>query len=393
MNDTAPRFAPWPSFEPAEIEAVSAVLESGQVNYWTGTQAREFEREQAASAGTRYAVALANGTVALELALAGLNLRPGDEVITSPRTFIASASCAVMRGAKPVFADVDADSQNITADSIQPVVTPRTRAIIPVHLAGWPCEMDEIMELAEARGLTVIEDCAQASGATYRNRPVGGLGHIGAFSYCQDKIITTGGEGGMLTTSDEATWSRAWSYKDHGKSYAAVYEQTHPPGYRWLHESFGTNWRMTEMQAAIGRLQLRNLAQSVAKRSSNAELLRAGLNGTPGLRVPTVPDHIRHANYRFYVFVELDALRADWSRDRIMAEIVARGVPCTTGSCSEVYLEKAFDSLGCRPEKPLPMARALGKSSLAFMVHPTLGTEQMEYTCRAVSEVMRTAIR
>jgi dTDP-4-amino-4,6-dideoxygalactose transaminase len=393
MSRSASQFAPWPSYTNDEIEAVRSVLASGKVNYWTGTEAREFEREHAVSAATRHAIALANGTVALELALAVYVVGPGDEVITSPRTFVASASCAVMRGALPIFADVDPDSQNITAASIERVLTKKTRALIPVHLAGWPCEMDAILELAQAHNLIVIEDCAQASGALYKGRPVGGLGHAGAFSFCQDKIITTGGEGGMLTISDEAIWSRAWSFKDHGKSFDAVFRREHSPGYRWLHESFGTNWRMTEMQAAIGRLQLRNLPQSIKSRTENASLLREGLIGTPGLRIPSAPDHIQHAYYKFYVFVELQALRAGWSRDRIMAEVGAKGVPCFSGSCSEVYLEKAFDPPGYRPANRLPVARELGDSSLMFLVHPTLGAEQMEFTKDAVTYVMREAIR
>ena len=392
MTGEGPRFAPWPSYTPEEIDAVREVLASGKVNYWTGTQAREFEREQAADAGTRHAIALANGSLALELALIGLNVGPGDEVVTSPRTFIASASCAVMRGAKPVFADVDADSQNITAATIEAVLTPRTRAIVVVHLAGWPCEMDDIMRLAQAHGVAVIEDCAQANGAHYRNRPIGGLGHVGAFSYCQDKIITTGGEGGSITTSDHEMWTRCWAYKDHGKSFAAVYEREHPPGYRWLHESFGTNWRMTEIQATIGRLQLRGLKDTVESRTRNASMLRSGLVDTPGLRIPVVPSHIQHAYYRFYAFVDPQALRSNWNRDRVMMEVTSRGVPCSVGSCSEVYLEKAFSSADM-PASRLPVARALGESSLAFLVHPTLGDEEMQYAVSVVGDTMRKAIR
>ncbi len=392
MRSAAPQFAPWPTYADDEIDAVRSVLESGKVNYWTGTEAREFEREHAEVAASRYAIALANGTVALELALAAYGVGPGDEVITSPRTFIASASSAVMRGALPVFADVDPVSQNITAATIEPVLTKRTRAVIPVHLAGWPCEMEAILELARAHNLIVIEDCAQASGATYRGRPVGGIGNVGAFSFCQDKIITTGGEGGMLTTSDETIWSKAWAFKDHGKSYDAVYQRTHPPGYRWLHESFGTNWRMTEMQAAIGRRQLGKLEQTIKRRRENATTLQSGLIGTPGLRIPTVPDHIGHAYYKFYAFVEPPALRTCWSRDRILAEIGAMCVPCYSGSCSEVYLEKAFDRPGYLPVRRLPVARELGDTSLMFLIHPTLGAEHMDYAVSTIDKVMRDAV-
>src|SRR5215469_15856082 len=278
-------FASWPHFEPDETEAVCDVLRSGKINYWTGDEGRQFEREFAAQAGCKYGVAVANGTVALELALCALDIGPGDEVIVPSRTFIASASCAVMRGARPILADVDRDSQNLTADTIRPLITARTRAIIAVHLAGWPCEMESILELAREHNLKVIEDCAQSHGATYRGRPVGSFGDVAAFSFCQDKIITTGGEGGMVTTNDAAIWERAWSFKDHGKSYDAVYNREHPIGFRWLHESFGTNWRLTEMQSALGRILLKKLPAFVEARQKNAAVLTQSFSKIPGLRV------------------------------------------------------------------------------------------------------------
>ena len=259
-------FSPWPSFTPEEIEAVSAVLASNRVNYWTGDRCQEFERGFAEWVGTRYAVALTNGTVALDVALRALGIGPGDEVITSSRTFMASASCIVATGAVPIFADVDADSQNVTAETIAAVLTPRTKAVICVHLGGMPCDMDPIMALAAKHDLKVIEDCAQAHGARYRGRSVGSIGHIGAWSFCQDKIISTGGEGGMMVTDDEEIFKKCWAFKDHGKSYDAVYHREHAPGFRWLHESFGTNWRMTEIQSVIGRLQLQKLDKWVETR-------------------------------------------------------------------------------------------------------------------------------
>jgi dTDP-4-amino-4,6-dideoxygalactose transaminase len=386
-------FSPWPVYAPDEIEAVQQVLKSGRVNYWTGEEGRMFEREYAAEAGTRHAIALANGTVALELGLVVHDIGPGDDVVTTPRTFVASASCAVMRGARPVFADVDSQSQNITAATIEKALTPRTKAIIAVHLAGWPCEMDDIMALARERNLLVIEDCAQANGAKHHGRPVGGLGHLGAFSFCQDKIITTGGEGGMLTLNDEAVWSRAWSFKDHGKSYDAVYHRDHPPGFRWLHESFGTNWRMTEPQAAIGRLQLRKLPLWSEARRRHWAQLADGLGDLACLRIPRPPKHIDHACYKFYAFVRPDALRAGWSRDRIAGEVQARGIPCFSGSCSEIYLEKAFEGTDSKPAERLPVARELGETSLMFLVHPTLTPEHIGRTIEVVREVCSVATR
>ncbi|HZW12874.1 MAG TPA: DegT/DnrJ/EryC1/StrS aminotransferase family protein [Noviherbaspirillum sp.] len=394
-------FSPWPSFSAEEANAVQQVLLSNKVNYWTGIECREFEKEFAAWAGTSYAVALSNGTLALDVALKALGIGPGDEVIVTPRTFIASISCVVNAGAVPVFADVEADSGNISAATIKKVITPRTKAVICVHLGGWPCDMDPILALAAKHGFKVIEDCAQAHGARYKGRSVGAIGHVGAWSFCQDKIMTTGGEGGMVTTNDEALWRSMWSYKDHGKSYEAVYERQHAPGFRWLHESFGTNWRMIEMQATIGRIQLRRMTEWTALRTKYAEAIWATCRQFSGLRVPdfrvdsnlsgdssTGQDRSTHAHYKCYVYVRPDQIAKGWSRDRIIEAINEQGVPCYQGSCSEVYLEKAFDNTGWRPSERLPVARTLGETSLMFLVHPTLTESEIGKTCDVIKNVM-----
>jgi dTDP-4-amino-4,6-dideoxygalactose transaminase len=383
-------FAPWPCFSEDDIEAAANVLRSGKVNYWTGEEGRHFEKEFAAFTGCKHAIALANGSVALELALYALGIAVGDEVVVPSRTFIASASCAIMRGATPIMADVDRESQTITADTVRAVLSPRTRAIIAVHLAGWPCDMDPILELAADYRLKVIEDCAQAHGATYKGRPVGSMSDVAAFSFCQDKIMTTGGEGGMLTTSDSRLWDRAWSFKDHGKSYDAVYGSIHSPGFRWLHESFGTNWRLTEMQSALGRIQLRKLRRTVEKRRHLAEILTAGFARIPGLRVTQPPADIEHSYYKYYVFVRPKSLREGWTRDRILQAVNSEGIPCQVGSCSEIYLEKAFPE-ELRPAGRHPVARELGETSLMFFVHPTLSDEDMQDTVAAVEKVMSVA--
>jgi dTDP-4-amino-4,6-dideoxygalactose transaminase len=383
-------FPSWPHFEPDEIATAARVLQSGKVNYWTGEEGRLFEEEFAAQAGCKYGIAVANGTVALELALHALGIGPGDEVIVPSRTFIASASCVVMRGAKPVVADVDPNSQNITAETIRPLLTTRTRAIVAVHLAGWPCDMDPIVALAHEQGSKVIEDCAQCHGATYRGRPVGSLGDVSAFSFCQDKIMTTGGEGGMVTTNKKAVWEHAWSYKDHGKSHEAVYHRQHPPGFRWLHESFGTNWRLTELQSALGRTQLLKLPRMLEARRRNATILTQAFTQHDALRVPQPPSHIGHSYYKYYAFVRPAKLRSGWNRDRILSAIVAEGIPCFTGSCSEIYLEKAFTP-ELRPTERLTVAKELGESSLMFLVHPTLSEFDMHDTCQAVAKVLEAA--
>ncbi|MCA3237637.1 MAG: DegT/DnrJ/EryC1/StrS family aminotransferase [Curvibacter sp.] len=384
-------FSPWPSYTEEEALAVQQVLLSNKVNYWTGTECREFEREFATWCGTRYAIALSNGTLALDLALKGLGIGPGDEVVVTPRTFIASVSCVVSAGATPVFADIDPDSGNLSAQTIAKVLTPRTKAVICVHLAGWPCDMDPIMALAAQHGFKVIEDCAQAHGASYKGRSVGSIGHVGAWSFCQDKIMTTGGEGGMVTVNDEQLWRDMWAYKDHGKSYAAVYERQHPPGFRWLHESFGTNWRMMEMQAAIGRIQLRRMAGWTIQRTAHAQAILNACRDQAAVRVPEPPAGSVHAYYKCYVYVQPQHLAAGWSRDRIVETINARGVPAYQGTCSEVYRERAFDGTPWRPVERLPVAHALGENSLMFLVHPTLTPAEIQKTCEVVRSVLAEA--
>ena len=381
----------WPCFSQEEAEAVSNVLLSNKVNYWTGEEGRNFEREFASWCDTKYSVALANGTVALELALKALDIGVGDEVIVTPRSFIASVSCVVSVGAKPIFADVDLNSGNICHLSIERLINKKTKAIICVHLAGFPCEMDEIINLSLEKNLYVIEDCAQAHGAKYKGRPVGSIGHIGCWSFCQDKIMTTGGEGGMITTNDESLWRKVWSMKDHGKSIKSVYETQHPPGYRWLHDSFGSNFRMTEMQASIGRIQLKRIVEWKNQRSKNANLLIDVLNKFKSLiRVPKVKNTFDHAYYKLNVYVNNNGLAKNWDRDRISEEINRMGVPCFSGSCSEIYLEKAFDNY-FRPNEPLKNAKELGSTSLMFLVHPTLSKSDLEKTCNIINLVLKKA--
>lgn len=384
-------FSPWPSFTQQEADAVSRVVLSNKVNYWTGIEGREFEKEFATWADSEYAVALGNGTLALDIALKALGVGAGDEVITTPRTFLASASSIVTARAAPVFADVDLNSQAITAESIKAVLTPKTKAVIVVHLAGMPAEMDDIMALSKEHGFYVIEDCAQAHGAKYKGRSVGSIGHIGAWSFCQDKIMTTGGEGGMVTTNSKELWSAMWSYKDHGKSFDAIYNREHPPGFRWLHESFGTNWRMTEMQAVIGRIQLTRMDDWTAKRQTYGALLDRAAKGFDCIRLVEVPDYTKHAEYKHYMFVKPQQLADGWSRDRIVNEIVERGVPCFQGSCSEVYLEKAFDNTPWRPSERLPNAVELGETSIMFLVHPTLTETEMAKTVQVMKKVFELA--
>lgn len=381
----------WPQYDEEQIAAVADVLRSGQVNAWTGPYVENFERAYAQYLGRNYAIALANGSVALDLALHAIDLQPGDQVIVTPRSFIASVSCVPLANGVPVFADVDLQSQNLTAATIESNITPRTRAIIVVHLGGWPCDMDPIMELARRHRLWVIEDCSQAHGAEYKGRPVGTFGHIATFSFCQDKIISTGGEGGLIAMDEEALWSRAWSHKDHGKSFDAVTKTVNAFSFRWLHESFGTNLRMSAMQAVLGCIQLDRLSAWNAQRLANARVLAKAATSCAALRTPVPPFDIKHAWYRFYTFVRPERLKHDWDRDRIMAEINRRGVKCLAGSCSEIYLEKAFVGSGYEPTERLPNARVLGETSLAFLVDPAQEGDAIAAAAKTLKEVVSEA--
>jgi len=396
-----PSFEPWPHFAEDEIQAVTRVLRSGQVNQWTGSEVTSFEHEFAEYLGVRHAVALANGSVALDLALRVLGIGPGDEVIVTPRTFVASAGCIALSGALPVFADVDPVSQNIVPSLVERAITGRTRAVIAVHLAGWPCELDQLRHLCDEHRIYLIEDCAQAHGARSRGRAAGSFGDLAAFSFCQDKIMTTGGEGGLLATNDERLWKKAWSFKDHGKDIDLAFRNNHPPGFRWLVRDFGTNYRMTEMQAAIGRIQLGKLDHWVDTRRVHASVLDEGFQGIPGLRATVPPEEVYHSYYKYYAFVRTEALKRGWSRDRILHELTERGVPCSVGSCSEVYLEEGFRKqpvrLVCGSGETgggrLPVARELGETSLMFLVHPTLTLDDMHLIVEKVREVFGLAGR
>ena len=385
--------SPWPSFDLDQISAASDVLASGEVNSWTGSQTNKFQDEFTSWCGSSYSIALANGSLALSAAYLAVGLGQGDELITTPRTFIATASSAVLLGVKPIFADVDLNSGAITAASIAPLITHRTKAIAVVHLGGWPADMPAICDLARSHGIAVIEDCAQAHGAGINGQSVGSFGDVAAWSFCQDKIITTAGEGGMVNTSRPELWDAMWAVKDHGKTHEAVFGREHPPGFRWLHERFGSNFRLTELQSAIGRIQLQRLPEWTAIRTRNALLLAEALDDLSAVRVPLPPAHLTHAWYKFYAFVQPEALADGWSRDRILSEIEALGYPALSGSCSEIYLEKCFQDAGLAPAERLTAARVLGETSLMFLVHPTITPQQMAGYAQAVRSVVQKACR
>ena len=383
----------WPHFDREDIRKASEILKSGKINYWTGLEGREFEKEFSSYVGVEYSVAVDNGTNALILAAHALGISKGDEVIMSPRTFVASAFSIMHLGAKPVFIDIDRNSQNMDSNLIEAAITPNTKAIMAIHLAGWPCEMDKIQEICNQHNLFLIEDCAQAHGAKYNNQSVGSFGDVNAWSFCQDKIMSTAGEGGMVTTNNKDYWSSVWSFKDHGKNYDTVYNKEHPPGFRWLHEDHGTNARMTEIQSAIGRLQLKKLDMWINQRTHLSNIFNDAFKDLDGLRITLPPSHIKHAYYKYYVFTEPEKLKLDKDRDFIMNSLNDLGIACYSGSCSEIYKEKAFDKMFSNQKPSLKVAKELGDTSLMFLVHPTIHEEDIYKICDKTENIIKQCLR
>ncbi|MBM3515137.1 MAG: DegT/DnrJ/EryC1/StrS family aminotransferase [Alphaproteobacteria bacterium] len=385
--------APWPHYAEDEVAAAAAVLRSGKVNYRTGPLGREFEAAYARSLGLGHGLAVANGTVALELAVLGLGLGPGDEVIVPARTFIATAAAVVRAGARPVVADIDRLSHNLTAETVERVMTPATKAVIPVHLGGWPVDMAPLMALARARNVKVIEDCAQSHGATTRGQPTGAIGDVGCFSFCQDKIISTGGEGGMVVTGDGPVHKRMWAFREHGWDYDSAHQPDPNDGFRWLAADFGSNGRMTESQAAIGLAQLAKLSAWVGRRRANAALLSERLRNLSGVTVLDPPADVGHAYYKYAFMIEPAALKASWTRNRVLSELDARGVPARVGACPDISRERAFSDRGFAPPQPLPNAAWVDERSALLPVHPTLTGDQLGVMADAVRAVMAAAVR
>ncbi len=367
----------WPIYEEDEINAAANILRSGAVNYWTGNETKMFEEEFSNFCGTKYSIALANGSLALSACYAALRMGKNAEIITTPRTFIATSSAARLMGLKVVFADVELDSGCISAATILPKITKNTRAISVVHLGGWPAKMEEICKLAKEYNLSVIEDCSQAHGAKIDNKSVGSFGDVSSWSFCQEKIISTGGEGGMITTDRDDIWEFIWSYKDHGKNFSKVFSENKDNTYKWVHDSFGTNMRLTEFQSSIGRKQLLKLSKWNKLREKNALILISFLKDIPCVRIPEVPENVIHAWYKLYIYLRKEYLSDDWNRQKIINEIIMNGAPVFSGSCGEIYLEKAFsenDNFGYRR---LKNARELSETSLMFLIHHTISEEQI----------------
>ena len=252
--------------------------------------------------------------------------------------------------------------------------------------------MDPIIDLAEEHGLFIVEDCAQAHGASYKGRPVGSIGDAGAFSFCQDKIMTTAGEGGMLVTNRKDVFEAAWRLKDHGRHPSLYFDRSNmKPGvqFKFLVDEFGSNMRMSEVQAAVGRSVLRKLPSWVETRRRHAHKLAEACEAA-GLRTPMPSTDFRHSFYRFHSYVRPNRLAEGWNRDRILMAMRDRGIPCMAGTCFEIYRESAFP-IEWKPTSPLKNAFELGQTSIAWLVHPTLSDEAIQYSCEVIRDVMAEA--
>jgi dTDP-4-amino-4,6-dideoxygalactose transaminase len=389
----------YPRYNQYTLRKVQKVLKSGRVNYWTGHECKEFEREFTKYIENKYAVTLSNGSVALEIALKALNLKKRDEIIVSPRSFIISASCVLDLGLKPVFADVD-NNGNLSIKGIKKAYNKNVKAIILVHLNGLSCDLDPVLKFIKKNKIFLIEDCSQAHGAIYKDKKVGSFGHISTWSFCQDKIISTGGEGGMISTNNKKLWLKLWSLKDHGKNYKSVFYKKHKTGFRWLHDNLGSNYRMTEMQAAIGREQLKTLDNQLKIRNAIANIYlnelkeyyqRYHLLQKPDFKCQTCPfkqnekkcNKCLHAFYRLNLFINKNKIK----QIKLIEQLNKNKINCSVGSCPEIYREKIFKKLKFSPKKRLFNAKLLGETSIMFPIDPGRSMAKVKIEINSIKKI------
>lgn len=354
----------WPSYTKQEIKKVTEVIKSGKVNYWTGNEVKSFEKEFSNFIGNKYSIAVCNATLALEASLLALNIGKGDEVITTPRSYNASASCILRVGAKPVFADIDIETQNISARDIKKKISNKTKAIICVHLGGTPCDILEIKKSIKKKGIKLIEDCSQAHGAKYENKYVGSFSDIAVWSFCNDKIISTIGEGGMISTNNKKLFYKLWSLKEIGKDFKKS-NTKFLPKFKWTHDHIGANLRMTEVQAAVGRIQLKNLNHMVNTRRKLAKIIIDFLEKNKLFFTFKLNKKYFSSFYRLYFFLDKKKLSKKLNREKIIKSLRKDGNDVSVGSCPEIYLEKSFSKI-LKKKIISPNAQYLSKISLAY---------------------------
>jgi dTDP-4-amino-4,6-dideoxygalactose transaminase len=387
----------YPYYPPKLIKKVSQTLKSGKVNYWTGNEGILFEKEFSNYVGNNYSIAVSNGSVALELALKALNLKKNDKIIVTPRSFIISASCVQNLNLKPVFADIDVNG-NLSIEGIKKSYSKKVKAIILVHLNGLPCDLDPIIKFAKKFKLKIVEDCSQAHGALYKNKPIGSLGDVAIWSFCQDKIISTGGEGGMISTNNKKIWEKCWSMKDHGKNYYSVFYKKHKIGFKWLHDSYGSNYRMTEIQAVLGRYQLKNLNSQIKTRNTIARKVINSLklfwtkhkliqeinfkcSGCKLINLKNNCSNCRHSFYRLNFFININRKK----KLELLTHLKNKNVNCNEGPCPEIYNEKVFKKMKIIPSKKLINAILLGNKSIVYQINPFISSDKLNYDIKTLN--------
>ncbi len=372
----------WPHFTKKEINSVIQVLKSGKVNYLNGNEGLKFEKNFSKFTNSKYSIAVSNGTNALELALKAIDLKFGDEVIVTSKSFIASASCVVALGAVPIFADVEINSQNISLDSIRQLINKKTKAIICVHIGGWPCDILKLLKICKIYKIKLIEDCSQAHGAKVNNKSVGSFGDFGTWSFCNDKIISTGGEGGMITTNSYKNYQKIWSLKDHGKNIKKYLNIKNNYSFRYIHDSFGSNFRLTEMQSSIGNAQLLYIKERVKLRQRNANQYIKNFKNCKFIITPIIPKNITHSFYRLYLRFNFKFIKKNWNKNKIINKLNKLGFECSEGACSEIYNEKCFRNSKFKVKKSLKNCVELSKSSFALKVDHTISLQTINTQCK-----------
>jgi dTDP-4-amino-4,6-dideoxygalactose transaminase len=381
----------WPYVSKQEHKIVSDVLKSNKLNYWTGLQCKSFEKEFSSFFGKKYGVSVCNASVALDISLRSLNLPQGSEIIVTPRSYVSSASCVLNNNLKPIFADIDINSQNLSPKSIEKKINKKTKAIILVHLSGYPCEMDKIVKIAKKNKILIIEDCSQSHGAKYRNKFTGSFGDIAIWSFCNDKIMNTLGEGGMICVNNEKIYKKIWSLKDCGKNLDKIMNKaSNKFDFKWVHDSQGTNLRMTEVQAAVGRYQLRQLNNSIKIRQRNASIIYRALKNSKIAIIPKIPTYISHSFYRCYVLLDKKKINNKWSKTKMIKYLNSSGIECNSGSCPEIYREGVFKKFNGRI-KARNNARSINQSTISFKVHPTISLKNMKIKSKKINEIFSKA--
>ena len=362
----------WPIVSSKEIKIVNKVLKSNKLNYWTGTNCTNFEKEFSNKFKIKYSISLANGSVGLDIAIKSLKLKKNSEIIVTPRSYISSVTSVINQGLKPIFADIDLNSQNIEAKNIEKKITKNTKAVVVVHLGGMPSNMIKIKELAKKYNLKIIEDCSQAHGAKINNKYVGTFGDVSVWSFCNDKILNTLGEGGIVATKNRNNFKNLWSLKDCGKNYSKLRKKKRQFKFRWVHDFEGTNLRMTEVQAAVGRYQLKQLDKWIKKRNINSIKINKVCEKFRSIKTQKTPKNFTNAYYRCYVFLRPNFIKKGWTREKILKYLNKIGLYCDVGSCPEIYKEKFLITNKLVSSKELENASLVGKTSIAFKVSPNI---------------------